>query len=384
MQGLSSPEWTRYMRDDLKVPLDPREISDGVVAKMDRAYREHLPLVPGAVAAVRALDERWPLALASSANRELIDLVLELSGLAESFDATVSSEEVANGKPSPDVFLEAAGRLETPPERCVAIEDSGNGILAAHAAGMKVIAVPNPELPPAPHARSGRGRDRDDRGAQPRAGRAARLSSGDEAVWSSPLRGEDRLEVGLDAGLRRADDPLGLLAVLEQDHRRNREDLVARGGLLVLVHVDADDLEVVALGVHLLEDGCTTRHGPHQGAQKSTSTGLSESRTSDWKLASVTSVSLPGTFVSSGSGCRWCHITIQNEARLSAVIALTLAPAADGPHRGDPPDRLGEDRPAHLRVPLSAVAKHDQHLDDPEPAGSRDRSSRPGRRSPWR
>ena len=151
MQGLSSPEWTRYMRDDLKVPLDPREISAAVVAKMDRAYREHLPLVPGAVAAVRALDERWPLALASSANRELIDLVLELSGLAESFDATVSSEEVANGKPSPDVFLEAAGRLETPPERCVAIEDSGNGILAAHAAGMKVIAVPNPELPPAPH-----------------------------------------------------------------------------------------------------------------------------------------------------------------------------------------------------------------------------------------
>ncbi|MGZ5359657.1 MAG: HAD family hydrolase [Solirubrobacterales bacterium] len=151
MQGLSSPEWTRYMRDELKVPLDPREISDAVVAKMDRAYREHLPLVPGAVAAVRALDERWPLALASSANRELIDLVLELSGLAESFDATVSSEEVANGKPSPDVFLEAARRLGTPPERCVAIEDSGNGILAAHAAGMKVIAVPNPELPPAPH-----------------------------------------------------------------------------------------------------------------------------------------------------------------------------------------------------------------------------------------
>ena len=141
MQGLSSPEWTRYMRDDLKVPLDPREISAA----------EDLPLVPGAVASVRALDERWPLALASSANRELIDLVLELSGLAESFDATVSSEEVANGKPSPDVFLEAAGRLETPPERCVAIEDSGNGILAAHAAGMKVIAVPNPELPPAPH-----------------------------------------------------------------------------------------------------------------------------------------------------------------------------------------------------------------------------------------
>jgi HAD superfamily hydrolase (TIGR01509 family) len=151
MQGMSSPEWTVYMRDELQVPLSPREISDGVVAKLEVAYREHLPLIPGAVESVRILAERWPLALASSANREVIDLVLELSGLTGCFRATLSSEEVANGKPSPDVYLEAAGRLGVPAERCVAIEDSGNGIKAAHAAGMKVIAVPNPELPPAPH-----------------------------------------------------------------------------------------------------------------------------------------------------------------------------------------------------------------------------------------
>jgi HAD superfamily hydrolase (TIGR01509 family) len=153
MQGMSSPEWTTYMRDELKVPLDDDEISAAVVAKLDAAYREHLPLIDGAVGSVRALAERWPLALASSANREVIDLVLELSGLADSFRATVSSEEVANGKPSPDVYLEAAGRIETPPERCVAVEDSGNGIKAAHAAGMKVVAVPNPELAPDPEAR---------------------------------------------------------------------------------------------------------------------------------------------------------------------------------------------------------------------------------------
>jgi HAD superfamily hydrolase (TIGR01509 family) len=152
MQGMSSPEWTAYMRDELKVPLDADEISAAVVAKLDAAYREHLPLVEGAVESVRALAERWPLALASSANREVIDLVLELSGLAESFQATVSSEEVANGKPSPDVYLEAAARIEIPPERCAAVEDSGNGIKAAHAAGMKVVAVPNPELAPDPGA----------------------------------------------------------------------------------------------------------------------------------------------------------------------------------------------------------------------------------------
>lgn len=149
MQGMSSPEWTRYMRDELRVPMEPAEISDGVVAKMERAYRDELPLIDGALEAVRALAARWPLALASSANRELIDLVLELAGLSESFAASVSSEEVANGKPSPDVYLEAARRLGVPPERCVAVEDSGNGIRAAHAAGMRVIAVPNPDLPPA-------------------------------------------------------------------------------------------------------------------------------------------------------------------------------------------------------------------------------------------
>jgi HAD superfamily hydrolase (TIGR01509 family) len=149
MQGMSSPEWTRYMRDELRVPMEPAEISDAVVAKMERAYRDELPLIDGALEAVRALAARWPLALASSANRELIDLVLELAGLSESFAASVSSEEVANGKPSPDVYLEAARRLGVPPERCVAVEDSGNGIRAAHAAGMMVIAVPNPDLPPA-------------------------------------------------------------------------------------------------------------------------------------------------------------------------------------------------------------------------------------------
>jgi HAD superfamily hydrolase (TIGR01509 family) len=152
MQGMSSHEWTAYMRDELKVPLDANEISSAVVAKLDAAYRGHLPLIDGAVESVRALAEHWPLALASSANREVIDLVLELSGLGGSFQATVSSEEVANGKPSPDVYLEAAGRIDIPPERCVAVEDSGNGIKAAHAAGMKVIAVPNPELAPDPVA----------------------------------------------------------------------------------------------------------------------------------------------------------------------------------------------------------------------------------------
>jgi HAD superfamily hydrolase (TIGR01509 family) len=148
MMGISSPEWSRYMRDTIGLSEEPEEISAEVVRRLEEIYRRSLPLLPGAVEAVRALTERWPLGLASSSNRELIDLVLEESGLAPLFAATVSSEEVERGKPAPDVYLEAAQRLGVPPEACVAVEDSGAGIRSAHAAGMQIVAVPNPDYPP--------------------------------------------------------------------------------------------------------------------------------------------------------------------------------------------------------------------------------------------
>jgi len=115
---------------------------------MQARYAEHLPLIDGAVETVRRLARSFRLALASSSNRPLIDTVLEAADMAESFEATVSSEEVERGKPAPDVFLEAARRLELSPEQCAAIEDSANGIRAAHAAGMRVIAIPNRRYPP--------------------------------------------------------------------------------------------------------------------------------------------------------------------------------------------------------------------------------------------
>jgi HAD superfamily hydrolase (TIGR01509 family) len=148
MMGMSSHEWTRYMRDELAVDRELEAINREVVARMEAMYRERLPLLPGAVEAVRALGREWTLGLASSSNRELIDLVLDVSGLAAEFTATVSSEEVARGKPAPDVYLEAARRLGVDPARCVAVEDSRNGLRAAAAAGMAVIAVPNPHYPP--------------------------------------------------------------------------------------------------------------------------------------------------------------------------------------------------------------------------------------------
>ncbi len=148
MMGMSSPEWSRYMHDVVGLDEPPEEISAEVVRRLAAIYRRELPLIPGATEAVRRLAARWPLGLASSSNRELIDLVLDLGGLAPCFRVTVSSEEVAQGKPAPDVYLEAARRLGVSPGACAAIEDSGNGILSASRAGMRVIALPNPVYPP--------------------------------------------------------------------------------------------------------------------------------------------------------------------------------------------------------------------------------------------
>jgi HAD superfamily hydrolase (TIGR01509 family) len=147
MMGMSSPEWSRYMHDVVGLPDEPEEINREVVRRLQAIYRERLPLVDGAVAAVERLAARWPLGLASSSNRELIDLVLELARIDGHFRATVSSEEVARGKPSPDVYLEAARRLGVEPGACAAIEDSSPGVLSARAAGMRVVAIPHPGYP---------------------------------------------------------------------------------------------------------------------------------------------------------------------------------------------------------------------------------------------
>jgi HAD superfamily hydrolase (TIGR01509 family) len=148
MMGMSSTEWSRYMHEELGLPDAPEELNRLVVERMMERYREELPVIDGAVEAVRRITDRWPLGLASSSNRPLIDLALELMGVADLFRVTVSSEEVERGKPAPDVYLEAARRLGVSPERVAAIEDSANGIRSAKAARMRVIAIPNPHYPP--------------------------------------------------------------------------------------------------------------------------------------------------------------------------------------------------------------------------------------------
>ena len=152
IMGMSTGEWARYLGEDLGVGLAPEAIAALVIERMAARYTEHLPLMAGAVAAVRRLAARWPLGLASSSPPSLIGVVLDAAGLRECFVTTLSTEQVAHGKPAPDIYLAVTGRLGFPPQRCAAVEDSTNGLRSAAAAGRHVVAIPHPRYPPDPAA----------------------------------------------------------------------------------------------------------------------------------------------------------------------------------------------------------------------------------------
>jgi HAD superfamily hydrolase (TIGR01509 family) len=152
MQGMSSAEWSAYLVEELGAEGEQSQISKAVAAMVVAEIEHELPLLPGAIRAVNALAHAYILGLASSANREVIDAVLDGAAITERFATTISSEEVERGKPAPDVYLEAARRMGVDPTTCAAVEDSTNGLRAAHAAGMIVIATPNHAFPPAPDA----------------------------------------------------------------------------------------------------------------------------------------------------------------------------------------------------------------------------------------
>jgi HAD superfamily hydrolase (TIGR01509 family) len=152
LMGMSTGEWARYLGDDLGVGLPPEQVAALVIERMAARYTEHLPLMPGAVEAVRRLAARWPLGLASSSPPSLIETVLDAASLRSSFRTTMSTEQVSRGKPAPDIYLAVAGQLGRQPRRCAAVEDSTNGLRSAAAAGLHVIAIPHPRYPPDPAA----------------------------------------------------------------------------------------------------------------------------------------------------------------------------------------------------------------------------------------
>ncbi|BDU00738.1 haloacid dehalogenase [Nocardia sputorum] len=152
LMGMSTGEWSAYLSGELGVGEPPETVARDVIERMAERYDAGVPLLPGAIEAVQRISEQWPLGLASSSPRELIDTVLGRTGLIEYFSVTFSTEEVDRGKPAPDVYVTVATFLRRRPSDCVAVEDSSNGLRSAHAAGMRVIAAPRPEYPPAADA----------------------------------------------------------------------------------------------------------------------------------------------------------------------------------------------------------------------------------------
>ncbi|MFI9407849.1 HAD family hydrolase [Nocardia sp. NPDC052316] len=152
LMGMSTREWSEYLSTDLGVDAPPETVAQDVIERMAAQYYRKVPLLPGAIDAVQRMSEKWPLGVASSSPRTLIDVVLGRTGLIEFFTVTFSTEEVDRGKPAPDVYVAVAAFLRQRPTDCAAVEDSSNGLRSAHAAGMRVIAAPRPEYPPAPDA----------------------------------------------------------------------------------------------------------------------------------------------------------------------------------------------------------------------------------------
>jgi HAD superfamily hydrolase (TIGR01509 family) len=148
MQGMNTAEWSAYLTDVVGIAAGPEEVAAAVIDRMAAQYDVRLPLLPGAAEVVRRLGRRWPLGLASSSPRRLIDTVLESAGLVQWFPVSVSTEEVGAGKPSPAVYQSVVRRLGVDPGQAVAIEDSSNGLRSAAAAGLGVLAVPHAAFPP--------------------------------------------------------------------------------------------------------------------------------------------------------------------------------------------------------------------------------------------
>ncbi|HEX8935075.1 MAG TPA: HAD family phosphatase [Pseudonocardiaceae bacterium] len=152
MQGMSTAEWSAYLAGPVGIPNPPEEVAATVIDRMAAQYATQLPLLPGAVEVVERLGRRWPLGLASSSPRRLIDTVLESAGLVQRFQVSVSTEQVRAGKPSPAVYQTVVQQLGVEPSQAIAIEDSSNGLRAAATAGLGVLAVPNAAFPPSEDA----------------------------------------------------------------------------------------------------------------------------------------------------------------------------------------------------------------------------------------
>jgi sugar-phosphatase len=124
-----------------------KEMEARIITRLIALARERGRLMPGVRETLDAVSAAgYPLAIASSSTSEIIAAVLETLGIGSYFQVTQSAEHEPYGKPHPGVYIEAARRLGVEPWRCLAFEDSPNGVIAAKAARMRCIAVPDPAL----------------------------------------------------------------------------------------------------------------------------------------------------------------------------------------------------------------------------------------------
>lgn len=147
MMGMSTPEWAGYLVERVGFPGDAEATAREVIEAMAARYHSHLPINDGAADAVLRVADARPVALVSSSPRLLIDTVVGELGLDGVFDATVSTEEVAAGKPAPDGYLRGCELLGVEPSAAVAVEDSNSGVRSAAGAGLRVVAFPDPSHP---------------------------------------------------------------------------------------------------------------------------------------------------------------------------------------------------------------------------------------------
>ena len=153
VMGANSAAWARIMRERVGLAeADEPAIAEDIVRRVAERFRGGPPVIDGAVEAVRRIAARWRVAVASSAHPAVIEAALEATGLGATIPIAVSSDEVAHGKPEPDVYLAAARLLGVEPAACLVVEDSINGLRAGKAAGMTTVLIPNASVPPAPGA----------------------------------------------------------------------------------------------------------------------------------------------------------------------------------------------------------------------------------------
>jgi len=145
--GRSTIEWAHVMKERLALGWSLERIMDDVMARVMAHFEERLPTRPGAIEAVHLAASQYRVALASGSPTKIIQHVMQLTGLDQIFEFMVYGDDIPNGKPAPDIYIEAMRLLGVSPAESVGIEDSGNGLRSLKAAGMHIIAAPSPAFP---------------------------------------------------------------------------------------------------------------------------------------------------------------------------------------------------------------------------------------------